>query len=114
MAKHNSDHELGTLSMQAQEKYPRDFVNQMDYILEHASNSYVKLLGVAEIMQAVGSNPHYGSKEINLKALEWYNRVIIDLVKHTENKLDHGIYTHNLYNIREVSHSILQDVSDNR
>jgi hypothetical protein len=100
--------------MEAQQKYPKDFVNQMDYILEHASNSYVKLLGVAEIMQAVGSNPHYGSKEITLKALEWYNRVIIDLAKHTENKLDNGIYTYNLNNIRNVSNSILKDIADNQ
>lgn len=114
MAKHNSDHELGTLSMEAQQKYPKDFVNQMDYILEHASNSYVKLLGVAEIMQAVGSNPRHHSKEVTMKALELYNRVIIDLAKHTENKLDDGIYSYNLYNIRNASQSILKDISESQ
>lgn len=43
-----------------------------------------------------------------MKGLELYNRVIIDLVKHTNAELNEGIYDYNYLNIKDASVEILR------
>lgn len=42
--------ELASLRIEAHEKFPKDYVSQLECLTDHASSSYVQLLGIAEIM----------------------------------------------------------------
>ena len=63
--KEEKETELVTLRMDADVKFPKDYVNQLEYVTDHASSSYVQLLGVAEIMEQAALDGYQSSTDMD-------------------------------------------------
>ncbi len=105
--KQTRDPEYIKAKIEANEKFPDDPLNQIEYLFENYGPKF-KVMRMLELAQFnLSINPN-GNVELFAGTLDWFIRGTLDAVDHMEDDLPDGVYEYINTNIEPVSKKIIQ------
>lgn len=93
--------------IEADEKFPKDPLRQIEYLGEKYGPKF-KVMRMLELAQANLSINHKGDVELFAGTLDWFVRGTLDAVDHMQDDLPEGVYQYINTNIEPVSKKIIQ------
>ncbi len=105
--KHTRDPKYIDAKIEAEEKFPGDPLNQVEYLSDNYGPKF-KVIRMLELAQFNLSINHKGNVELFAGTLDWFIRGALDAVDHMQDDLPDGVYQYIDKNISPVSKKIIE------